>query len=245
LHRTTRASVDSAGVEGNAYSYDGFISADGRFVALGSWASNLDPVAAPAGSPGVFMHDRQTPQTTRVSVDTAGTPGNAASGGAVLSADGRFVAFESSADNLVPGDTNRRTDVFVRDRLIDRSVAADLAITQTASPDPFLPRKPLTYTLSVDNHGPDAAEGVTVVDTPSRQVEVVSATSTQGQCSQGTPVVCDLGPLSAGVGTTVTVTVKPKGRAATRLSNTAKVNAAPDDPVIRNNSTWLRTEAAP
>src|SRR5207245_10503824 len=89
--------------------------ADGRFVAFVSFATNL--VAGDTnGATDVFVHDRQTGTTERVSVASDGTESNAASLGSALSADGRFVAFQSDATNLVAGDTNGATDVFVRDR---------------------------------------------------------------------------------------------------------------------------------
>ena len=58
------------------------------------------------GASDVFVHDPQTGQTTRVSVDTAGAQANGARVLPALTADGRFVAFTSDATNLVPGDTN-------------------------------------------------------------------------------------------------------------------------------------------
>jgi hypothetical protein len=64
----------------------------------------------------VFVHDRQTGVTERVSVDSLGAQGNGESFSAALSADGRVVAFQSRATNLVPGDTNGADDVFVRVR---------------------------------------------------------------------------------------------------------------------------------
>src|SRR5213076_1709437 len=64
----------------------------------------------------VFVHDRQTGVTERVSVDSAGSQGSGPSFNPALSADGRFVAFESWAPSLVPGDTNSTNDVFVHDR---------------------------------------------------------------------------------------------------------------------------------
>jgi hypothetical protein len=111
---TTRVSVDSAGNEGNNFSIGSSISANGRFVAFGSFASNLVP-----GGTNVengFVHDRKTGITTLVSVDSAGNEGNDASFGGSISANGRFVAFGSFASNLVPGDTNEIDDVFVHDR---------------------------------------------------------------------------------------------------------------------------------
>src|SRR5207248_11550760 len=87
------------------------LSADGRFVAFVSTATNLVPVDTNVLL-DVFVHDRQTGTTERVSVDSAGDQGNSYSGtiirdyGVTMSADGRFVAFVSAATNLVAGDTN-------------------------------------------------------------------------------------------------------------------------------------------
>jgi len=109
--QTTRVSVDSAGYQGNFGSGNPSISADGRYVAFHSIASNLVP--GDTNTYDVFVHDRQTGQTTRVSVDSAGYQGNFGSGNPSISADGRYVAFDSDASNLVPGDTNGYSDVFV------------------------------------------------------------------------------------------------------------------------------------
>src|SRR5437867_3098602 len=112
---TERVSVASDGTEGNAASAGATLSADGRFVAFHSAATNL--VAGDTnGTNDVFVHDRQTGITERVSVASDGTQGNKASSDPALSADGRFVAFHSTASNLVAGDTNGATDVFVDDR---------------------------------------------------------------------------------------------------------------------------------
>jgi len=124
---TTRVSVSSAGVQGNHISYNPSISADGRFVVFESYADNLVPGdtngdVSPYSGADIFVHDRQTGQTTRVSVSSAAEQGNGASYNPSISSDGRFVAFESAADNLVAGDTNGEVgsftggDVFVHDR---------------------------------------------------------------------------------------------------------------------------------
>ena len=63
----------------------------------------------------VFRHDRSSGDTLRVSLDSLGAEGNAASGAPAISADGRFVAFESDATNLTASDTNGVADVFVYD----------------------------------------------------------------------------------------------------------------------------------
>jgi hypothetical protein len=117
--RTSRVSVSSTGAEANGGSAESALSADGRFVVFRSYASNL--VRGDRNRrPDVFVHDRVTGQTSRVSVSSAGTQGNDSSGGydgQAISADGRHVAFVSTASNLVPGDTNSDSDVFVRDRV--------------------------------------------------------------------------------------------------------------------------------
>mgnify|MGYP003323742185 CR=1 FL=1 len=108
---TERVSVDSTGVEGNNGSSVPSISGDGRYVAFMSDADNLVP-GDTNGTSDIFVHDRLTMETTRVSVDSAGVEGNSDSYDSSISGDGRYVAFTSKATNLVPGDTNRADDVF-------------------------------------------------------------------------------------------------------------------------------------
>lgn len=112
---TTRVSVADNGTQGNGSSDTPSISADGRFVAFSSTASNLVSNDT-NGLLDVFVHDRQSKTTERVSVPSAGGQANGVSAWPSISADGRFVAFLSSASNLVSGDTNGFDDVFVRDR---------------------------------------------------------------------------------------------------------------------------------
>jgi len=112
---TRRVSVDSSGVQGNGDSLDPSISADGLIVAFGSYASNL--VSGDRnGYPDIFVHDRSTGITERVSVDSSGKQGNSDSYDPSISADGQIVAFYSHATNLVASDTNGTIDVFVHDR---------------------------------------------------------------------------------------------------------------------------------
>jgi hypothetical protein len=111
----TRVSVDSSGAQSNGWSRSNAITADGRYVAFSSDASNL--VSGDAnGSGDIFVHDRQTGLTTRVSVDSSGNEANGGSDGPAISNDGRYVAFTSYASNLVSGDTNGLVDIFVHDR---------------------------------------------------------------------------------------------------------------------------------
>jgi Tol biopolymer transport system component len=113
---TTRVSVDSNGVQANNTSGNPSISGDGRFVAFRSNATNL--VSGDTNDKyDIFVRDRLAGVTTRVSVDSTGAQANNHSGESSISANGRFVAFQSGATNLVTGDTNDKYDIFVRDRL--------------------------------------------------------------------------------------------------------------------------------
>ncbi len=111
----TRVSVDSSGAQSNGSSYRGQFSADGRYVAFASDATNL--VADDTNNAeDIFVKDRLTGATIRVSLATlTGAQANDGSGNPSISSDGRFVAFESSATNLVASDTNGQSDIFVRD----------------------------------------------------------------------------------------------------------------------------------
>jgi Ca2+-binding RTX toxin-like protein len=111
---TNRVSLSEMGSEGNAGSFTPAISANGRFVAFESAASNL------VGGDGnnsrdIFVRDLSANTTVLVSVSATGGRSNGDSKRPSLSADGRFIAFSSEASNLVPGDTNNRSDIFVRD----------------------------------------------------------------------------------------------------------------------------------
>ena len=120
---TTLVSISSEGVQGVNPSYFPSLSGNGRYVAFDSTASNLVPGDTNARH-DAFVRDRATGTTSRVSVSSSeaqseGDPGEWEDGletTPVISADGRYVAFATDAFNLVPGDTNFYTDVFVRDR---------------------------------------------------------------------------------------------------------------------------------
>ncbi|HYS93416.1 MAG TPA: hypothetical protein VEL48_08295, partial [Candidatus Acidoferrales bacterium] len=111
---TTRASVDSLGRQSNGSSFNASKSADGRFVAFESDATNLVPSDSNLKR-DIFVRDLVLGSTVRASVDSADRQALGASSSAAISGDGRSVAFESDANNLVPGDTNLARDVFVHD----------------------------------------------------------------------------------------------------------------------------------
>lgn len=111
------ASVATSGTQSNGPSTYAGLSGDGRYVVFTSSGSNL--VASDTnGVDDVFVRDRFAATTTRISVDSGGQQSNGPSYSYNLpiTADGRFVAFQSLADNLVGGDTNGTWDVFVHDR---------------------------------------------------------------------------------------------------------------------------------
>lgn len=118
---TSRVSVSSTGSEGNSHSFLASISANGRYVAFTSSASKLverdtndECILPPDDSIGcldVFVRDRVRGETTRVSVDSAGKEVTGSSYDPAISADGRYVAFVSSAGNLVRGDNNPQCDI--------------------------------------------------------------------------------------------------------------------------------------
>lgn len=118
---TERVSMATSGAESNHHSLHPAISADGRYVSFGSAGSNLVPNDDNAGDHqsgiDVFVHDRETGETERVSVASDGSEGNSESTLSMISADGRYVAFQAFASDLVPDDTNGAVDVFVHDRV--------------------------------------------------------------------------------------------------------------------------------
>lgn len=131
---TELVSVSSSGVQGFNSSLDSSISADGRFIAFGSLASNLVNDDSNRVH-DVFVHDRQLKKTDRVSLSSTGVQGNAQSLNSSINANGRFVAFYSFASNLVEGDTagNQVTpnffDVFVHDVELKKTVRVNISST--------------------------------------------------------------------------------------------------------------------
>ncbi len=125
---TARVSVSSGGAQGSDHSLSASLSGDGRFVAFESRASNLVP-GDTNNRADVFLHDQAAGSIKRISVATGGAQTTVSSGfssSAALSDDGRFVAFHSTAINLVPGDTNTFRDVFIHDRVLASTTRVSL-----------------------------------------------------------------------------------------------------------------------
>jgi len=164
---TELVSVSSAGVQGNQDSQRPSVSADGRFVAFASLSDNLVPDDTNVSN-DIFVRDRRTGTTERVSVSSAGRQADRDSGvfngmGAPsISGDGRYVAFDSEATNLVRRDTNDTADVFVHDRLTGTtdlaSVASDGTPANAGGTEPGISRdgRFIGFVSVSDNLVPDA-----------------------------------------------------------------------------------------
>jgi Tol biopolymer transport system component len=144
VERISRAANGGEPLKANGQQADSAatdISATGRFVTFQSDAVNLVGGDVDNGELHVWWHDRETGETRRVSESAAGTPGNAdhLNSFASVSADGRFVAFASDANNLVANDTNTVPDILVKDMatgaiaFVNRN-AAGADITGTGGP---------------------------------------------------------------------------------------------------------------
>jgi Tol biopolymer transport system component len=145
---TSRISVASSGTQANDTSYSPSFSADGRFIAFGSDATNL--VSSDTNkSPDIFLRDTCfgaaagcTSQTIRISLADNGSQATNDSFNASISGDGRFVAFESFANNLIASDSNNSKDIFMRDTCFGAPAGCS----------------PSTVRVSVDSSGAQATD---------------------------------------------------------------------------------------
>jgi uncharacterized repeat protein (TIGR01451 family) len=116
---------------------------------------------------------------------------------------------------------------------------ADLSLSMSDAPDPVTAGSPLTYTLTVDNLGPQAAVGVILTDTLPASVNYVSTSASQGSCAGTGTISCDLGTIAPGQGATVSIVVEPTAFGV--ITNTAVVTSTAADPVISNNTVAVTT----
>jgi len=182
--RTERISVSSSGSEGNERSNHPALSGNGRYVAFVSLASNLVHGAG-GNRTDVFVRDRVAGTTRLVSVAADGSPGIGWSDTASISADGRYVVFESDASNLVAGDTNDEYDIFVRDlrsRITERlSVSASGAQADEESFEPTISAdgRYVAFGSFAHNLTPSSGvfEGIYVKDRQTGAVELATVNS--------------------------------------------------------------------
>jgi Tol biopolymer transport system component len=127
---TTRVSLASDGAQGNGFAGSPSLSADGRYVAFGSEASNLVPDDTNEQG-DIFVRDTLAGSISRVSLATSGEQANGPNSLPSISADGRYVAFTSYGSNSVSGDTNDVADVFVRDTVGNTTTRVSVATDGT------------------------------------------------------------------------------------------------------------------
>ena len=192
---TELVSVDSYGNPGNnACEHLSSISADGRYVAFASYATNLVP-GDTNGVNDIFVHDRQTGITERVSVDSYGNQSNNGSLWLAISANGRYVAFTSWANNLVAGDTNGGPDIFVHDRQtrVTERVSVDSignqANPESASPAMSYPSisadgRYVAFVSGATNLMPDDTNGVNDIFVHDRQAGITERVSVDSSGNQ-------------------------------------------------------------
>jgi Tol biopolymer transport system component len=192
---TTRVSVSATGGQAvGGDSRDPDLSPDGRFVVFDSAASNLVPNDTNRKR-DIFIRDLVTNKTQRVSVNSGGTQGNGDSGNPAVSANGRFVAFDSRARNLVKGDTNGSADVFLRDRKNGTTVRISVSssgrqATGGWSVDPTISDngRYITFESAATNLVPKDTNGrwdVFLRDRVSKKTSVISITASGGRTSNG------------------------------------------------------------
>jgi Tol biopolymer transport system component len=230
---TERVSVDSAGIQADSISGrrgPPALSGDGLVVAFDSLASNLVPGDTNRVD-DVFVHDRVSGETERVSVAAGGTQGQAISVAPAINADGLIVAFESDADNLVAGDTNGRHDVFVRDRAAGTTERVSVASDGTQGDNTSFGAsisadgRFVAFVSDASNLVPDKTtmfRDVYVHDRLTRTTERASLTSagTEAKSNSTPPAISDDGRFVAfayfgGISSRTTRTDRPTSSSAT------------------------------
>jgi uncharacterized repeat protein (TIGR01451 family) len=116
---------------------------------------------------------------------------------------------------------------------------SDLAVAKSDSPDPVITGRTLTYSVEVENLGPDPATGVTMTDTLPRRARFLSATTSAGACDRRRrKLTCDLGTLASDAISTVTIQVQPRlpaPRRRGRIRNIVRVSSEVEDPRPAND----------
>jgi Calx-beta domain-containing protein/VCBS repeat protein/WD40 repeat protein len=149
---TTLASraTGANGTKANDFTTTPQISADGRYLTFNSFANNLDPAAVLPGTSEIYARDLQQNTTTLVS-RAAGAAGATASGARpAISADGRYVAFDSLATNLSPDDPDRTGDVYRRDVLGSAAQTARISINDVSQAEGDAGQTAFRFTVSLD-----------------------------------------------------------------------------------------------
>ncbi len=177
---TVRASLSLSGEQGNGDSVSPAISGDGRHVVFASDSNNLVPDDTNSAR-DIFLRDRQTDRTVRLSASSDGAEANGASDAPTISVDGRFVAFSSEATNLAPGAPVALRSVFVLDRQSGKVEAVTAGLGPEERADfPALNGDGtrvafVSQRLDAEHEAPAGFAGVFVLDRPSGAVLRLSA----------------------------------------------------------------------
>lgn len=211
------------------------ISANGRFVGFISQASNLVENDT-NGTWDTFVYDRQADTTTRINMTPEGLQSTGDSLLALfrpdLSADGRFIGFESAAKDLTVDDTDNAIDVFLRDRLINQQKNADIKLTLSA-PKTVLKGRQYTYTFTISNLGPVSASQTNAIINLPGSLSIDSVTPSGG-CAKALVTVCQLGNINSGASKQIQVNVKALATGTVRVFATAE--SVEKDSVYSNNA---------
>ena len=200
---TEMVSIDGTGDEGNGVSGEPVLSFDGRFVAFHSESSDLVAFDTNAKS-DIFVHDRSTGTTERVSVDSSEAQVNGDSFRVAISNDASIIVFDSFATNLVASDTNAKEDIFVRDRVAGTTVRASVDSSEaqvngdSESPSVSGDGRYIVFDSAATNlvaSDTNAKGDIFVRDTVAGTTERVSVDSSEAQSNNGSqlPSVSDDG----------------------------------------------------
>jgi dipeptidyl aminopeptidase/acylaminoacyl peptidase len=236
-HKTERINMSADGKQANGPDVDDSLpikfSTDGRYVAFESGASNL--VAGDTNNAtDIFVHDRLSHKMERITV----TVEEYSSANFNFSADGRYIAFESPAYNLVSDDADNDSDIFLHDRLLDNHHEADLKIIATTTPTTLKLNSKGNYLYTITNNGKDTVPDVSLIHLVSGG-SAVSFKPSQGKCTASTvETVCHLGKLAAGQKLTLQATVKAQSKS---VNQQITVSGAPVDNAPNNNHISVTT----
>lgn len=207
----------------------------------------------PSEATDVVITDALPTEVSFISASAGCThPGNVICGlGTLANGESKTVDIVVSVNSSLPGSITNQADVTSSSAdsnpannhaaevtIINVTGSADLAITKSDSPDPAIAGESLTYSINVENLGPDDATGVVVTDTLPAEVSFVSASA---GCVMQDVLTCLLGSLGAGGSKEVTIEVTVDSAAPVVITNRADVFSAAADDNLNNNQTTEET----
>lgn len=234
---TRKISAVSDTVNANNRSIYPRITPNGRFVTYVSFATNLDPADNNPRS-DVYLYNSVTDSTMAVSKHTLGVMGNRDSSFSsvpVISPDGRYIVFESSASNFVSDDSNRHVDIYKRDVSYNSRKSTDLIVTQRFSVAEAKVDQVISVDVSVFNRGEDVAYPVLLTNVlpDGSAIQRVEIKQASGWCIKHRIMNCLIRYIRPGTRAIVQVYFKPT--ANVWLFNTASANAPGFDRGMVNN----------